>query len=246
MSALHSPSVAEQKQFWDWHWQNWQERTTINEWKDRRHEMILDLLRSLSVKQAKILDLGCGPGWYTEKFVQFGQVTGVDLSTEAIAMAKSRFPNITFLAGNLYEISLPSEHFDIVVSQEVIDHVEDRLSFLNRVADVLKVGGYLILSCANKFVMDRLENGQFPQQPSAHISQHLDVKGWKRLLRPHFHVLRLRTILPRVGSRGIYRLINSSKLNTALGFLIPQKSLDVIKERAGFGYTIILLAQKRK
>jgi 2-polyprenyl-3-methyl-5-hydroxy-6-metoxy-1,4-benzoquinol methylase len=244
MSESHSPTLAEQRQFWDWHWEHWQERGTINEWKDRRHDTILNLFRSFSVQQAKILDLGCGPGRYTEKLAQFGQVTGIDLSEDAIAMAQSRFPSITFLAGNLYELPLPAAHFDIVVSQEVIDHVEDRVAFLDRAFYVLKAGGYLILSCANKFVMDRLGDGEFPTQPAAHISQYLDIKGWKRLLHSHFRVLQIMTIIP-IGNRGILRLVNSHKLNAVLGFLIPRQYLEALKERAGLGYTIILLAQKK-
>jgi 2-polyprenyl-3-methyl-5-hydroxy-6-metoxy-1,4-benzoquinol methylase len=239
------PTIDDQKQFWDWHWQHWQERKTINSWKDKRHEMVLTFLRSLALDHPRILDLGCGPGWYTERLAQFGQTTGVDLSKEAISVAKSRLPQITFLAGDLYELPLPTEHFDVVVSQEVIDHVPDQVAFLNRAASVLKPGGYLILSCANKFVMDRLGDGEFPLQPAAHISRYLDAKGLKRLLRPYFDILRLTTILP-IGHRGILRLINSHKLNSVLGFVIPPRYLEAMKERAGLGYTLIVLAQKKR
>jgi hypothetical protein len=34
-------------------------------------------------------------------------------------------------------------------------------------------------------------------------------------------------------------------VNAALGLLISQHALEVLKERAGFGYTLIVLAQKR-
>ena len=245
MPTSYQPTVDDQKRFWDWHWQHWQERKTINSWKDKRHEMVLGFLRSLALNHPRILDVGCGPGWYTERLANFGETTGIDLSEEAISMAKSRFPHITFVVGNLYEMLLPSEHFDVVVSQEVIDHVDDQVTFLQRAAHVLKPGGYLILSCANKFVIDRLGEGEFPAQPAAHISRYLDAKGWKRLLRPYFHILQLTTILP-IGHRGILRLINSYKLNSMLGFVIPARYLEAMKERAGFGYTLIVLVQKKR
>jgi len=235
--------MEEQRQFWDWHWQHWQKRRTVNPWKDRRHETILTLLRTLRLNHPQILDIGCGPGWYTEKLAQFGQTTGIDLSDEAISIAQSRFPHVTFLVGDIYEMPLPAGHFDVVVSQEVIDHVSNQVAFVKRAAHVLKPGGYLILSCANKFVMERLGEGEFPQQPAAHIAQHLDIKGLKRLLRAHFHVRRTMTILP-IGTRGILRLINSYKLNSLFGWLISPTYLEALKERAGLGYTLIVLAQK--
>ena len=182
MSATQYPRVQDQHRFWNWHWEHWRERGTINDWKDQRHDVVLRFLSSLPLEHPEIIDLGCGPGRYTEKFTRFGQVTGVDLSDEAIAMAKSRYPNVTFLAGNLYELPLPLEHYDVVISQEVIDHVEDRVEFLDRATSLLKPGGYLLLACNNKFVMDRLGEGVSPPQPPEHISQFLTVRGWKRLL----------------------------------------------------------------
>jgi 2-polyprenyl-3-methyl-5-hydroxy-6-metoxy-1,4-benzoquinol methylase len=244
MSTARRPAIDDQKRFWDWHWQHWQERRTVNAWKDKRHATILAFLRSLRLDQPMILDLGCGPGWYTEKLAQFGPTTGVDLSEEAISMAKSRFPHITFVAANLYELQLPAARFDVVVSQEVFDHVEDQRAFVGRVATLLKSRGYLILSCTNKFVMDRLREGEFPPQPAAHIAQYLNARELKRLLRTHFRVIRITSVLP-MGSRGILRLINSYKLNTLLRYLLPPTQLDALKERGGFGYQLIVLAQKR-
>src|SRR5439155_22565200 len=152
MSASTQPTIAEQKEFWNWHWQHWQDRKTVNEWKQTRHERVLAFLASLSLHQPAILDVGCGPGWYTDTLRRFGPVTGIDLSEEAITIAKSRFPEIHFIAGNFYELALQNQ-FDLVVSQEVIDHVEDQPKFVQRAAQVLKPGGHLILSATNKFVM---------------------------------------------------------------------------------------------
>jgi len=48
-----------------------------------------------------------------------------------------------------------------------------------------------------------------------------------------------------LGHHGVLKLINSYKVNTALGILVPQKNLERFKEWAGWGYTIIVLAQKK-
>jgi 2-polyprenyl-3-methyl-5-hydroxy-6-metoxy-1,4-benzoquinol methylase len=245
MSTSTQPTISEQKNFWDWHWQHWQDRKTINDWKHKRHEAILEFLGSLGKTNLQILDVGCGPGWYTDKLARFGKVTGLDLSEEAIEMAKARFPHITFIAGNIYDQLLPAKHFDVVVSQEVIDHVEDSFKFLERIERALKPGGHLVLSGTNKFVVDRLTEREFPAQPAQHIGRYFTKAQLKNLVRRRFRLLRIRTIIP-VGHGGILRIINSHKLNTLLGRLVPRRSIDRAKEFAGLGYQMIVLAQKSK
>ena len=245
MSSDH-PSIWEQRRFWDWHWEHWQERRTINDWKDKRHDTMLTMLSELRLDHSKLLDLGCGPGRYTEKLTRFGQVTGIDLSEQAINVARSRYPGITFVAGSLYELPLPREYFDVVVSQEVIDHVEDQVAFLERAAGALKPGGYLVLSCANRFVMDRLGEGEFPPQPPAHITRCRSAREWKRLLGRRFQVLRIRSILPVVGKRGLLRFANAGKVNAVVGALVGPERLTALKEWAGLGYTLIVLARRAR
>jgi hypothetical protein len=48
-----------------------------------------------------------------------------------------------------------------------------------------------------------------------------------------------------MGHRGILRLINSTKLNSGLGFLFSPERIEAFKEWAGFGWTQIVLAKKR-
>ncbi len=40
-------------------------------------------------------------------------------------------------------------------------------------------------------------------------------------------------------------MVNSVKLNAALGLLIPPRQLEALKEKAGLGYQMIVLAQRR-
>ena len=243
-SGMGLPSMEAQRRFWDWHWGHWKERKIINEWTLKRGDEILKIVQSLALNQPEILDFGCGKGWFTEQLASVGNATGIDLSEEAIAMAKLRSPQITFIAGNVYDFPLQPEHYDIVVSQEVLTHVEDQAGYLNRADRVLKTGGYLIIACANKFVMDRLGDVGWNVQPPDHISWYPHMKDLKRLLQPKFKILHSTTILP-VGQGGILRFINSYKLNRTLSWLIPPRYIDALKERAGFGYQLMVLAQKR-
>jgi len=237
------PSIEDQRRFWDWHWQHRQERKVQNDWTERRAQEILGLVQGLSLKHPRILDLGCGFGWFTERLADFGEAHGIDLSKEGIAAAQARCPDIAYFAGNLYEAALQRNFFDIVISQEVIAHVEDQTKYVDLASEVLKMGGYFIVTTGNKFVMDRLGDVGWNVQPPQHIRLELSRGQLKKMLAPHFRVLKALTIIPH-GTRGILRLVNSYKLNAAARWIIPQEKIDELKEKAGLGWQMIFLAQK--
>jgi 2-polyprenyl-3-methyl-5-hydroxy-6-metoxy-1,4-benzoquinol methylase len=241
MSVSTNPSLTDQQRFWN----NWnatlRDPKSLNDWSLKRGETIVELVRSLAIEHPKILDFGCGTGWLTEWLAEFGETTGIDLAERVIEAAQSRAPHIKFIAGDIFQMPLQSVYYDIVVSQEVIAHVPDQGAYLERAAEVLKSQGYLIITTPNKFVMDRSD---WPPQPPEHIEHWLTMRNLTRLLHRHFRVLYTSTIVP-LGNHGILRVINSYKVNAALGLLASQKKLERFKERAGWGYTLIVLAQKR-
>jgi 2-polyprenyl-3-methyl-5-hydroxy-6-metoxy-1,4-benzoquinol methylase len=241
----NTPSISDQRHFWDWHWQNWQDRKVLNQWTERRAKEILNLLKGLNVSNPRILDLGCGCGWFTERLTDLGQSYGIDLSPEAISAAQARRPDITYIAGNLYDAPLQRNFFEVVVSQEVIAHVQDQAKYINLSADVLRVGGHLIITTGNKWVMDRLGDVGWNVQPPQHIANQLTRKELVHLLKPRFQVLKVLTIVPH-GTRGILRLINSYRLNWILKMFLPQGKIDELKERAGLGWQMIVLARKTR
>jgi len=237
------PSMEEQRHFWDWHWQNWQERHVLNDWTERRSQEILGLIKSVPLQRPRILDLGCGRGWFTERLADLGEAHGIDLSEEGIAAASARRPDISYSAGNIYEAPLPRNYFDIVVSQEVIAHVEDQTKYLDRATEVLKPGGYLIITTGNKFVMDRLGDVGWNVQPPQHIARQLSRGQLTSMLSMHYRILKAFTIVPH-GQRGILGVVNSYKLNAALRWLFGQEKIDRLKEKAWFGWQMIFMAQK--
>jgi 2-polyprenyl-3-methyl-5-hydroxy-6-metoxy-1,4-benzoquinol methylase len=241
-----TPTIDDQRQFWNSHWRSAEERRVLNPWTERRALTIVQTIQDLPIERPAILDCGCGHGWFTERLADAnpGEVWGIDLSPDAIAMAKSRRPHIRYTAGDVCQSSLPNSYFDVVVSQEVIAHVENQHNYIERVSRLLKPGGYLVITTGNKFVMDRLGNVGWNQYPSEHIENELSSTQMKRLLRPYFKILRFRTIIPQ-GTKGILRIVNSYRLASLLTPLLGRKRLDELKERAGFGWQMVVLAQKK-
>jgi len=233
------PSLAEQRHYWD---ERWDQQRVPNYYQRRRGEALLAILKSLHLENPDILDYGCGTGWFTEQVSHYGRALGIDLSKTAIAHARAAYPGVRFVAGNVYETTLPHEQFDVVVSQEVVAHVEDPAAYLALIARILKPDGYLIITSANRFVMERWDHGG--PDPDAHIKLYPTRRELQRMLNVAFRVISSTTIMP-VGDRGILRLVNSYKLNWALGTLVPLRHLERLKEWAGLGYTLMALARKR-
>jgi 2-polyprenyl-3-methyl-5-hydroxy-6-metoxy-1,4-benzoquinol methylase len=235
------PSESEQKRYWDDRWSRSQAEYP-HAWARRRGTAILAMLKTLPLQRPRILDMGCGTGWLTQELAEMGEATGVELSEAAVSLARSRYPRATFVAGNVLEMPLPVAHFDVVVSLEVIAHVADQGRYLERAAQVLVPGGHLIISTVNKFVHDRTD---WPEDSPGHIRQWLDRGSFRRLLGRHgFRVLQMTSVIP-MGHHGILRLVNSEKLNALLRRVIPEPTIEGLKERAGLGWTLVALAQSR-
>ena len=208
-----NPSAEAQQEYWD---DRWGVQKSPNDWQQRRADAIIALLKDLPLDNPRILDLGCATGWMTKMLSELGTAEGVDLSETAIEIAKVKFPGIRYTAGDLYEIELTSEPVDVVVCQEVIAHVSDQAVLIRRIADVIKPGGYLVITAANKFVMDRVRDsdglvGVGDEDPEDHIKKWLDMKGLKGLIAADFTVLRSTSVIP-MGHRGWLRLINLSSI----------------------------------
>ncbi len=235
------PAIERQRTFWNaW---NAERRSPeqLNEWTLRRGEAILALVRSLDFEQPRIIDLGCGTGWLTERLAAFGPTTGVDLSDEVIGAARCRAPHIEFIAADLFHAELPAGGFDLVVTQDVIAHVTDQRGFIERAARLLRARGHLILTTTNRLVVTRMG---LPPQPPEHIERWLTMRSLRRLLAPRFDVLHADTIMP-AGHQGVLRVVNSPKLNAMLGRLVTPARLERAKERMGLGYNLIVLARRR-
>lgn len=234
------PSHVEQQQYWDERW-NRVKGEYPHPWARRRGAAILSMLGSLQLQHPRILDMGCGTGWFTAELAKLGEATGVELSEAAVSFARSSYPTVTFTAGNVLKMPLPAAYFDVVVSLEVIAHVEDQDRYLEQAARVLKPRGYLIITTVNKFVHDRTD---WSEDLPGHIRFWLDRRSFRRLLSRHdFRVLQMTSVIP-MGHGGILRLVNSPKVNGLVAGLIPARTIEEMKERFGLGWTWIALAQK--
>ncbi|AFY38480.1 Methyltransferase type 11 [[Leptolyngbya] sp. PCC 7376] len=92
----------------------------------------------------KILDLCCGAGQTTQFLTQYSnQVTGLDLSPLAIALAKENVPQATYVISAAENMELPDNSFDIVHTSAALHEMtpEQLTQIFQQVYRVLKPGG---------------------------------------------------------------------------------------------------------
>src|SRR6266498_5482272 len=99
--------------------------------------------------KGKILEDGCGVGMYVEHLSPFGgQVIGLEYDFERAAEAHINSPHIINAAGEF--IPLPSGTLDLILSHEVIEHVQDDRAAVCEMIRVLTRGGRIALFCPNR------------------------------------------------------------------------------------------------
>lgn len=95
----------------------------------------------------KVLDLGCGTGVVTNSIYKLtnASVTGLDLSTEMIKIARKKYEGLpfNFIEGDFYESKLNG--YDSIICHNAYPHFADKQAFKNKCYSVLNKEGYLVI-----------------------------------------------------------------------------------------------------
>lgn len=104
----------------------------------------------------KVLDLGCGYGFYTDYFRSIGaDAVGVDGSEKMIEIARGRYPAAAF---SVMDITVPfafeNNRFDVIFSNQVLMDIENVDFVFSECSRVLKAGGLLYYSIVHPAFYD--------------------------------------------------------------------------------------------
>ena len=158
----------------------------------------------LPIRDAKVLDIGCGGGLFLSMLKQEGaEVIGIELSDSRAQYAKTRH-NLEIhkhpIESDFWQEGY-TNHFDAVTLWDVIEHVNYPVQTLQCAANVLKQGGLLLIdtpardSFYHRFgeITYRLSGGRFPTFLNAMYSSHLF--GHKQI----FSTTEMKALLEAIG-----------------------------------------------
>ena len=121
-------------------------------WKDsaKLNNQILSTLISPSIS-SKILDVGCSHGQEVVKIaknIKKPEIWGIDIDNHSISLAKKL--GIKTIKHNIENgLPLKSNFFDIVIANQIIEHMHDVDILIKEIGRILKVNGYLLISTEN-------------------------------------------------------------------------------------------------
>jgi len=161
----------------DYHWRQISKMRIFeyNSFVHARYVIILDQVKILinnyyrnAEENIRILDMGCGDGvllYLLSKSIKNTDIGlyGVDLSDAAVKAAINKFEQkgvkneFFFRTEGVYDTSFKDGLFDIIISSDVIEHLNEPETFLKEVNRLLKTKGFLIIGTPIKYTEKPLD-----------------------------------------------------------------------------------------
>ena len=138
----------------------------------------------------RVLDAGCGAGYGTAELAKScSAVLGIDISEEAVAHARSSYPNLSFEQASCLAIPAETKAFRIVTAFEVIEHLDDWRGFLREVSRVLDDAGLLLVSTPNRLYYEESRRQAGPNPFHVHEFTGEEFRSELEQVFPHVKLL---------------------------------------------------------
>lgn len=119
----------------------------------------VNYLVDISEKHMDVLEIGCGFGYVTSELQKGlsgkGKITGMDISRTAVTKAKSLFPDLEFVTGDICSKGLKAGgKFDVVIMSQILWYILEKLPHVfENIDNLLKKDGYLVF--VNAFLKEQ-------------------------------------------------------------------------------------------
>jgi 2-polyprenyl-3-methyl-5-hydroxy-6-metoxy-1,4-benzoquinol methylase len=123
-------------------------------------EMVKQAAAAAGVAKPRVLDVGCGKGFFVRACADAGlDAEGIDISESGIRYATEQL-GVTATCADLHEVKHQLGRFDVVTSWATLEHLPDALGNIRDMGEVLRPGGRLLaMTCAGDDVIERLLPG---------------------------------------------------------------------------------------
>ncbi len=203
----------------DRHWWYRGRRTVI--------EGVIDSLRLPA--RARILDAGCGSGRNMLELARHGTVTGVELSETSVALARERRAG-EVVAGSVLEMPFPPDSFDLAVSLDVIEHLQDDLAALRELRRTVAPGGALLVTVPAYPSLwsghDEI-NHHYRRYTRRSLQRVAEQAGWEQVRTTYFNSL----LLPMAALLRVMERLNTKTTESSLDLWVPPAPVNWLLER---------------
>ncbi|MDO8659004.1 MAG: class I SAM-dependent methyltransferase [Candidatus Parcubacteria bacterium] len=122
-------------------------------WNQAMEQNVVNIISLLvKNKNAVVLDVGCGDGKFTFQFKQkigCRKIVGIEGDKQRIIEAKRNGINEIVDFDLEKKWPFPDKSFDVIISNQVIEHIVDLDLFISEIYRLLKPGGYCVISTEN-------------------------------------------------------------------------------------------------
>jgi SAM-dependent methyltransferase len=199
-------------------------------WYRGRRTVIERVVEALGLPaRARILDAGCGSGRNMVELARHGTVTGVELSETSVALARERGSG-EVVAGSVLEMPFADGSFDLAVSLDVVEHLDDDLAALRELRRVVRPGGALLVTVpAYQWLWSGHDviNHHCRRYTRRSLQRAAEQAGWQQVRTTYFNSLLLPVaILLRILDR-----INKKPTESSLDLWVPPEPINWVLER---------------
>jgi len=181
------------------------------------------------VKGKKVLDAACGEGYGSHLLSKYAsKVTGLDIDKQSIEHANNKYKtsNLSFVEGSCSQLPFADGNFDVVVSFETLEHLEQQAEMLEEFKRVLTKDGILIISTPDKqhysdatgFVNEYHVKELYKQEFKDLLNQHWQQQVW------YAQAMTFNSVLEKIDSTDhnySTDILNGELLETNRAFLTP-------------------------
>lgn len=207
---------------------------------------------------ANVLDVGCGAGGMLGLLSRYGEVSGVDTSSELVEFCRRRgFERVEL--GSAYQLPVASGAVDLVTMFDTIEHIPDDGRALREVARALRPGGVLFLSTpAYQFLYannDRVAHHQ-RRYTAAGLRRVVAGSGLVAIKVTYFNTFLFPVILPLVLAKKAQERLSHpgdttnlshripAPLNRTLAAVMGSERHLLMRRSLPFGHSIIAVARR--
>jgi len=199
-------------------------------WYRGRRKVLDGAIAALDLPaSARILDAGCGSGRNMVELARVGTVTGVELSDTSVELARARNAG-EVVEGSVLEMPFPDGGFDLAVSLDVIEHLEDDLTALRELRRTVAPGGALLVTVpAYQWLWSGHDeiNHHHRRYTRRSLQRVAEQAGWRQVRTTYFNSL----LLPAAIVLRVLDRFSRKTTESSLDLWVPPEPLNSTLEQ---------------